>query len=87
VDALIGNSTLSSLFAALAVDLDVLEPKSPEDIYKSHLSGAADRRGEAAVESAKQNLAATYVNAFVNAGYGTGMWLFSHYVLWRLAQC
>jgi 26S proteasome regulatory subunit N1 len=31
------NARLSEHFLALAKDLDVLEPKTPEDIYKSHL--------------------------------------------------
>ena len=49
-----------------------MEAKTPEDVYKTHLSG--DKRETAAerVDSAKANLAATYVNAFVNAGYGQG---------------
>ena len=72
LDGLIGNNTISELFVALARDLDTVEAKTPEDIYKSHLSG--DKRETAAerVDSAKANLAATYVNAFVNAGYGQG---------------
>jgi hypothetical protein len=34
------NSKLSEHFLALARDLDVMEPKVPEDVYKSHLIGA-----------------------------------------------
>lgn len=48
------------------------EPKSPEQIYKSHLSetGTTARDdGSQHVESARSNLASTFVNAFVNAGY------------------
>lgn len=33
----INNTHLSKHFIALARELDVLEPKVPEDIYKSHL--------------------------------------------------
>ncbi len=33
------RSKLSEHFLALARDLDVLEPKVPEDVYKSHLIG------------------------------------------------
>ena len=75
LDSLVRNSSLSDLFLSLARDLDVLEPKTPEDIYKAHLEsgsggrtaglGAADE-----MDSAKRNLASTYVNAFVNAGFG-----------------
>ncbi|ETV80823.1 hypothetical protein H257_06289 [Aphanomyces astaci] len=71
----IGNSELSDKFLALARDLDVLEPKTPEDIYKSHLSETGSvtrgRDGGAPTDSARANLASTFVNAFVNAGYGT----------------
>lgn len=37
VQEIMGNSLLSTHFRALARELDVLEPKTPEDIYKSHL--------------------------------------------------
>jgi 26S proteasome regulatory subunit N1 len=36
---IISNSKLSEQFLALARDLDVLEPKVPEDVYKTHLTG------------------------------------------------
>ncbi|CAM9201393.1 unnamed protein product [Chrysoparadoxa australica] len=70
-----GNSLLSEHFLHLARDLDVMEPKAPEDIYKSHLAetGGFTRRrdtGAQQVDSARANLASTFVNAFVNAGYG-----------------
>ncbi|CAH9126858.1 unnamed protein product [Cuscuta epithymum] len=65
---IINNSKLSEGYLALARDIEVMEPKSPEDIYKAHL---LDGRGAGAnVDSARQNLAATFVNAFVNAGFG-----------------
>lgn len=74
VDELIGNVSAASLFAGLARELDVLEPKAPEDIYKSHLAetGSFTRNTEdAPTDSARHNLASTFVNAFVNAGYTT----------------
>ncbi len=46
----------------------------PEDIYKTHLSqtGSVRARDEASqADSARGNLASTFVNAFVNAGYAT----------------
>lgn len=46
----------------LAKELDVLEPKKPEQVYKS----LEDTKGT--VESLNSNLADTYVNAFVNLG-------------------
>ncbi len=106
--AIISNSTLSENFLALARDLEIMEAKTPEDIYKSSLS---DTKGFTAnIDSARyiyiyyitnhstrayllfssfqsiahsilfysipfpvynrQNLASTFVNAFVNAGFG-----------------
>lgn len=38
---IISNSKLSEHFLTLARDLDVLEPKVPEDVYKTHLTGTA----------------------------------------------
>jgi 26S proteasome regulatory subunit N1 len=75
LNELIGNEKLSEEFLKVAQDLDVMDPKTPEDIYKSHLAetGGFSRRrdaGNAGVDSARANLASTYVNAFVNAGFG-----------------
>lgn len=49
--------------------MDVLEPKHPDQIFKAHLE---ERKTNitAHIDSAKVNLATTYVNAFVNAAYG-----------------
>ena len=92
---LIGNVTLSDRYLAVALSMDVLEPKTPEMIYKTHLAeGTAvaptrsNLRGGAnsAVDSARNNLASSYVNGFVNAGYGSdklvtadgGSWVFKN---------
>lgn len=66
---IINNSKLSEGFLTLARDIEVMEAKSPEDIYKAHLLDGRASAG-ATVDSARQNLAATFVNAFVNAGFG-----------------
>ena len=75
---LIGNVNISDRFLSVALSMDILEPKTPEDIYKTHLDdkGLASRVGgrsstSAAVDSARNNLASSFVNGFVNAGYGT----------------
>ncbi|GMH12107.1 hypothetical protein Nepgr_013948 [Nepenthes gracilis] len=66
---IINNAKLSEGYLTLARDIEVMEPKSPEDIYKAHLlDGRAS--ASATVDSARQNLSATFVNAFVNAGFG-----------------
>ncbi|PRP87199.1 26S proteasome non-ATPase regulatory subunit 2-like [Planoprotostelium fungivorum] len=67
LNSLIYNSKLSENFQVLAQDLEITEAKTPEDIYKSNLS---DTRGFGTnLDSARQNLASTFVNAFVNAGF------------------
>ncbi|CAJ1978894.1 unnamed protein product [Sphenostylis stenocarpa] len=66
---IINNSKLNEGYLTLARDIEVMEPKSPEDIYKAHLLDGRASAG-ASVDSARQNLAATFVNAFVNAGFG-----------------
>ena len=75
LNQIIGNERLSEEFLKVAQDLDVMDPKTPEDIYKSHLAetGGFSRRrdtGGVPIDSARANLASTYVNAFVNAGFG-----------------
>merc|ERR1719182_701809 len=57
---------LSQNYLALAKELDLMEPRLPEEIYKTHLE---EKRGAVHLDSAKENLAATFVNAFVNAGF------------------
>jgi 26S proteasome regulatory subunit N1 len=66
---IISNEKLSEHFKGLARDLDVLEPKHPDQIFKTHLEERKNTMNQH-IDSAKQNLATTYVNAFVNAGFG-----------------
>eukprot|EP00889_Picochlorum_renovo_P004591 jgi/Picre1/31621/NNA_006972.t2 len=67
LQAIMGNTRLSERYLALARDLDVMEAKVPEDVYKSNL---IESRSSHPVESASGNIAASYVNAFINAGFG-----------------
>ncbi|KAG9311635.1 26S proteasome regulatory complex non-ATPase subcomplex Rpn1 subunit [Chiua virens] len=65
----LSNTHLSRFFRDFGKELGVAEPKSLEDVYKSHLENT--RGGLSAnVDSARGNLAGTFVNAFVNAGFG-----------------
>jgi 26S proteasome regulatory subunit N1 len=73
LNAIIGNAKLSERFLSVARSMDVLEAKAPEDIFKT---GDASRRsssstfgGASVVESARANLASSFVNGFVNAGF------------------
>ncbi len=76
LDEISGNTRLSEMFKNVARKMDVMEPKTPEDIYKSHLTEGGmslnARRGasNAPVDSARANLASSFVNAFVNCGIG-----------------
>ena len=65
----LNNTKLSEHFQSLAKELNILEPKMPDDIYKSHLESSRTA-GLTNVDSARHNLAAAFVNAFVNAGFG-----------------
>nr|CAA70948.1 19S regulatory cap region of 26S protease subunit 2 [Schizosaccharomyces pombe] len=67
-DAL-NNTHLSDHFHYLGKELNLMDPKVPEDIFKTHLEVARTGLGASGVYSAKQNLANTFVNALVNAGY------------------
>ena len=67
---IISNSHLNNHFLNLARELDIMEPKSPEDVYKSHLDNVRPVFGGSNVDSARQNLASSFVNGFVNAGFG-----------------
>lgn len=81
----LSNLHLSTYFRDFGKELGVSEPKSLEDVYKSHLENTRecctlclyiDYRGRigpgvsANIDSARANLAGTFVNAFVNAGFG-----------------
>jgi 26S proteasome regulatory subunit N1 len=65
----IGNVKLPEHFKSLGKELNILEPKTTEDIYKSHLESSRVA-GLTNFDSARNNLAAAFVNAFVNAGFG-----------------
>lgn len=79
----INQESLTRHFKDLAKELDVLEAKTPEEIFKTHLE---EKRTTVQLDSAKQNLAASFANAFVNLGFcsdklltveGSG-WLFKN---------
>ncbi|PGH26979.1 26S proteasome regulatory subunit rpn-1 [Polytolypa hystricis UAMH7299] len=63
----LNNTQLHNHFKALGKELNILDPKLPEDIYKSHLESRG--AGLTNVDSARQNLSSAFVNAFTNAGF------------------
>ena len=82
----LNNVKLPEHYKALAKELNILDPKTTEDIYKSHLESNRVA-GMTNLDSARHNLAAGFVNAFVNAGFGKdklmiddGNWLYKNKV-------
>jgi len=67
---IMSNSPLNNNFLNLARELDIMEAKTPDDVYKSHLDNVRPVFGGSNVDSARQNLASSFVNGFVNAGFG-----------------
>ena len=64
----LNNTRLPDHFRALGKELNILDPKSPDDIYKTHLESSRTA-GLTNTDSARHNLASAFVNAFVNTGY------------------
>ncbi|CAJ0930839.1 unnamed protein product, partial [Mesorhabditis belari] len=64
------NSHLFEYFHSLARELDIMEPKTPEGIYKSHLEHTRPFGGTSTHDSTRMNIAAAFVNGFVNCGFG-----------------
>ncbi len=70
---------------SLSMQLDIMDPKVPEDIYKTHLEHARFSTANT-VDSARANLASSFVNGFVNCGFGEdklltadgNKWIYKH---------
>ncbi|KAL4828745.1 hypothetical protein H8958_016295, partial [Nasalis larvatus] len=61
---------LNSNFLALAQEPDIMEPKVPDDICKTHLENNRFGGSGSQMDSARMNLASSFVNGFVNAAFG-----------------
>ncbi|KAF3421321.1 hypothetical protein E2986_10349 [Frieseomelitta varia] len=68
IEAILSNGHVNNHYHLLARELDILEPKHPDDIYKTWLETNTLRRAEH--DSARANLAASFVSGFVHAGFG-----------------
>ena len=64
----LNNTSIHKHFKSLGKELNILEPKAPDDIYKTHLETRG--AGLTNVDSARHNLASAFVNGFANAGFG-----------------
>nr|CUU99759.1 hypothetical transcript [Hymenolepis microstoma] len=66
---MLGNTRLSEHFLSLARELDIMDPKLPEDVYKQHLEPVR-LSVTAMMDSVRTHTAASYVNGLVNCGFG-----------------
>ncbi len=64
------NYKQSEYYKVLAKTLELLEPKHPEDVFKSHLEDKKSQNTKK-LESYKINMAYSIASSFINAGYGT----------------
>ena len=64
----LNNTSTHKHFKSLGKELNILDPKMPEDVYKTHLETRG--AGLTNVDSARHNLASAFVNSFANAGFG-----------------
>ena len=63
------NYKQSEYFRILGKTLELLEPKHPESVFKSHLE---DKKSDSKkLESYKINMAYSIASSFINAGFGT----------------
>ena len=67
---ILSNYKQSDYYKALAKSLELLEPKHPEDVFKSHLEDKKGNKNKK-IESSKTNMAYSIASAFINAGFGT----------------
>ncbi len=66
LQGILNNACLTDHFRQLTRDLEIVDVKSPDDIYKSHLQ---DAFRISIAPSPRQNVAAALVNGFVNGAF------------------
>ena len=64
------NFKLTEYYKVLAKNLELLEPKHPEDVFKSHLEDKKAKKNKK-LESYKINMAYSIASSYINAGFGT----------------
>lgn len=69
IKKIISYENIHTHFMELAAELDVVNPKAPEQVFKSHLE--EKKPDESKLDSHKVNLSITYANAFINAGFSS----------------
>ena len=76
---IISNEKLSEYFHNLGNELDSMDPRTPEYVFRTALEKT---RAEGLISSAKENLASTIVNALLNAGYGKDKYMLGSEESW-----
>uniref|UniRef100_A0AC35TK98 26S proteasome non-ATPase regulatory subunit 2 n=1 Tax=Rhabditophanes sp. KR3021 TaxID=114890 RepID=A0AC35TK98_9BILA len=64
------NTQLHEFFLALARELDIMDPKTPDNVYKVHLEPRNGYHSLNADNTTRLALTAAFVNGFVNTGFG-----------------
>lgn len=68
IQSIVKNTKASEIFRQLSRTLDIVDPKHPEDIFKSHLE---EKKEGIQLESYKTNMSLSIVSSLINAGFGT----------------
>lgn len=77
VEKILRREQLPYLFEYLAKELDVLEPRKPDEVFKTELEEGRNRRpargggGTSGLDAARLALVSAYVSGFVHAGFKT----------------
>eukprot|EP00915_Cephaloidophora_sp_WS-2016_P003189 GHVH01004306.1.p1 GENE.GHVH01004306.1~~GHVH01004306.1.p1 ORF type:complete len:1107 (+),score=189.95 GHVH01004306.1:83-3403(+) len=66
MENIIGSKLSSQHFKFLIEELDLVDAKHPDDVYKTYLDNYTSSEN---LDSANKNLASSYVSGFVHAGY------------------
>ncbi|XP_076280406.1 26S proteasome non-ATPase regulatory subunit 2 [Lasioglossum baleicum] len=67
IEMILSNSHVITHFHSLVSELDICEPKHPDDIYKTYEGKVLWKYDP---DSARANLTASFVSGFVHAGFG-----------------
>lgn len=69
IEGIMSGLKNSEFFRIFAKSMEMLEPKHPEILFKTHLEDRKD--DDKVLESYKINMAYSIASSFINAGYGT----------------
>ncbi|XP_033207920.1 26S proteasome non-ATPase regulatory subunit 2-like isoform X2 [Belonocnema kinseyi] len=70
IEMILSNGHVNQYFQMFARELDILEPKLPEEIFKSWFEPTGIYRMNTEHDSARANLATSFASGFVHAGFG-----------------